>query len=460
MEELKIAFQQSKPKASFDITVSYLYKLLLDSLLALREEQDHHYALTNKILKARILFEKSLFEEALNLLEQAKAIARKYENHHMYMYAARLELDYLLSLNFPGISETDLLNKHLRVTETIKTLRIANEQSSLFELLKHRMIHRGNVRSQKQKDSLNDLVVSEMSIVASSGTENFEIKKQHQLFQSNYLIHVGDYRSALQSYYELNHLFENNKQLWANPPIYYVQVLEGILDNLRSIRKYDELPYFIEQLRKIHHSSQNFQAGIASLAFLYELFPLLDKGDFQSSLDLLNQRQEDILDKTHLLSLTRQAEICLYTSLVHFGNHDLRKAQKALLQIIIRGKSFYFLPLYRTIRLVNLMIQYEYGNSDTIQYETRSIKREISRGEQAYRTEHLMLKFINRLPAVILPGEREKVWKKAAPELDELRQDIFEMQILKLFDFTAWIESKIRRIPLQKVLSERQEPKQ
>jgi len=56
-----------------------------------------------------------------------------------------------------------------------------------------------------------------MSIVASSNIDSFEIKELHQLFQANYLISVGDYKSALHSFYELNSLLENNKHLWSTP---------------------------------------------------------------------------------------------------------------------------------------------------------------------------------------------------------------------------------------------------
>ena len=457
-DELKNKFKQEgnkKTSASFDITVNYLYKLILDSLLALREEYDHHFLLLNKLLKSRILFEKSLYDEALEMIEQVKNTAGKYENQYILIYAASLELDYLLSLNFQNVSETDLLNRHSKINAAIKMLRIANEQSALFELLKHRMIYKGNIRSKTQIDALNDLVISEMSLIASSNAETLEIKKLHQLFQANYLIYTGDYNSALRSFHELNRLFEENPLLWANPPIYYVQVLEGILDTLRSIRKYDELPYFTEQLKKMQNLPKNFQTGIDALVFLYDLLPLLDKGDFQSSLKLINNHHNDVLDKIHLLNPARQAEVYLYTALVHFGNNDYHKAQKALRQVIIKGKTFYTLPLFRTIRLVNLMVNYETGDFDMIQYESRSIIREISRNEKMYHTEHLMLRFVSKPPQILVPIQRTKMWEKISPELDKIRNDIYEIQILKIFDFTAWIESKLRRIPLGKILAEK-----
>src|SRR5690606_29955070 len=51
--EIKAEFEKKKG-GSFSATVTYLYKTLLDSLLALRENQDSHYSLFNQILKSRI----------------------------------------------------------------------------------------------------------------------------------------------------------------------------------------------------------------------------------------------------------------------------------------------------------------------------------------------------------------------------------------------------------------------
>ncbi|GHT69596.1 hypothetical protein AGMMS50239_36640 [Bacteroidia bacterium] len=447
-QELKVKFEAQRKNANFNVAVTYLYKLLLDTLLALRENQDSYYALFNKVLKARILFEKSLFEDAFEMLDDVKREAGERENNYVLLYALRLELEWLLFINLPDISETELVNKHFQVNEVLKNIRKINEQSSLYELLKHRIIYKGNIRSQKQKETLNDLVISEMSMIMSSNPDSFETKKLHQLFQSNYLIGVGDYKSALQSFYELNRLFETNKHLWANPPFYYLSVLEGILDNLRSIKKYDRMPYFIEQLKKIQGFPSGFQTNVTALIFLYELFPLLDKGDFPASKQLMEQYSELLSGKPDDLSLTRQAEISLYTSLIYIGLQNFKAAQKALMNVIICGKSFYTFPLYRTIRLVNLIIQYQAGNFDIIRFESRSIKRELSKTEKAYRVERLMLNFLNKPKEKIFLVQREKAWQKIEPELADLRNDVYENQLLKLFDFTAWIESQMCKIPL------------
>ncbi len=444
-------FLKQRPGVSVDTTIKYLYELLLDSMLDLKKEQDSFYFLFNKILKAKILYEKSLFDECFGLLRDCIEQAGKYENFYALLLAERLELDYLLALNFPNLSEKSLLKKQFQLNEALKYVRKINEQSSLFENLKHRIVYKGHARSQKQKDELNDLVFSEISIVASQNLDNFEISKLHQLFQSNYLISVGDYKSALNSYIELNLLFEANKHLWSNPPVYYLHTLEGVLESLRGIQNYEGMAYFIKQLKAIDSQSAAFRINLTCITYLYELFPFLDRGDFASSIALMNSYKSSLYDKLFTLNRARQAELCLYTSLIYFGNAEYHNAHKFLNQIILRGKNYYFLPLYRTIRLVNLMILYKLGDFDLIKYEIRSMKRDLTDTAKGYKIEHFLFRFLSKqLPAVAL--KRHQLLEKTLIEFDEIRQDVFERQILRIFDFTVWVESLLRKLPLGEVL--------
>lgn len=448
--EIKKIFEQQRNSANFSSTVNYLYKIILDCLLALRETQDSNYTIFNQILKSRVLFEKALFKPAIELLELAKKKATHHENYIALLFASRLELEYLLFLNLPEMTERDLLNKHFQINEVLKNIRKINEHSSLYELLKHRIIYKGNIRSQKEKESLNDLVISEMSI-NSSHKDSFEIKKQHLLFQSNYLIGVGDYRSALQSFKELNTLFETNQHAWLSQPFYYVNVLAGILDNLRSMKLYAEMPYFVKQLENIIPSSSGVQNEINAIIFLYQLFPFLDKGEFVEAQKVVDAH-DDTIAKKESLGLHLRAEISLYLAVLNIGFKNYKMAQKTLINEIVRNTDVYILPFYRTIRLVNLITHYELGNLDVIHFESRSIKRTLKKSEKGYRVEHLMLSFLSKERNVMLAKERQKVWKKYELILLELRNDVFENQLLKSFDFTAWIEAKINRKSLSDVV--------
>ena len=450
--ELKLQYEKKFDKRSFNVSVSYLYNTLLDVLLTLRKDQDSNYRLFDKMMKARILFEKSLFSDALELLDKIKKEAIHYENQISLLYASRMELEYLLFLNMPDISESELVKKHFQIGEVLKKSRVICEYSSLYELLMHRIIHKGNVHSQEEKKRMNDLVFAEVSLNSSS-KNSFEAQKLHQMFQSNYLMSIGDQKSAFQSFRELNSLFENNPQFWANSPFYYVSILEGILDNLRSMRYYDKMPYFIERLKKIENTSTRFQLRVTTLVFLYELFPLLDTGDFVSAKKHLDRYQDSLLSKKEQMDLFWQAEISLYSALTYIGLNDYKKARKTLINEIIFDNKIYTFPIYRIICMVNLIIYYELKDMEYVRTKSRSIKRELMQAGKVCRIESLILNFLNNDKLPLMSSEKRKtLWKKLESELAEIRNNVFEKQLLKYFDFTAWVESKVRKISLSEVL--------
>lgn len=451
-EELKMSFLTAKPTSSFNTVVIYLFDLLIDILTRLRTEQDSYYLLFNELLHARVLYEKSMHQECFQVLKKVKEKAVYYENYFALLVAQRLELNYLLTLDFEDMDEQKLLNKQYKMNNTLKSIRQLNEQSSLYELLKYRMINRGASRSLEETQKLDDLVTSEISIVASAGVENFEIKKNHQLFQANYFITVGDYKAAFNSFVELNKLFEENSHLWNNPPVYYLMTVEGMLESLRIMHNYEGMNYFIEKLTKLSSPSSSFQLNVTYVIFIYRLFSFIDAGDFDKAGIWIAEHQASLIDKMLLLKEQQQAEMSLYIALIHLGNGEYRKARKRLSATIGRG-HLYSLPLFRTIRIVNVMIHYELGDVDYIQSEIRSIKREMSKNKgYNLKVESFLLKFLNYSFADTNRKRRAEIWESMAEEVHALYADKYETQILRKFDFVAWVEAKIFEVPLSDIL--------
>jgi hypothetical protein len=452
--DVRKAFEQQRQSATFNPTVSYLYKQLLDSLLDQHENHDSYFMLFDRILKARILFEKSMYEEALDQLAKAKREARRHDNQIALLYTSCLEVEYLMSLNMMHITEHELTAKHAKINEILVNIRRINEQALLYNLLRYRIIMGGKARSQKQKDLFNDLVISEMTINAAS-RDSFEIKKQHQLFQSNYLMAAGDYKSALHSFRELNTLFEHNQQHWANPPIYYLSVVEGILDNLRVMKRYEEMSYYLIRLRNIKFPTVDFQIHVMSTIFLYELFPMLDRGQFAEAAELMTQFREPVLGRLDRLNMLRKLEVSFYIALVHLGLKEFKRAQKILCNALLSDSEIYELPFFHAVRLLNLILHYEMHNLGIVRTESRSILRKLSKKEKHYRVERFLLGFMGKDVFIMRPVQVQRYWERIAPELAEIRSDIFEIQLLKHFDYTAWIEAKVLRTPLGEVLAKR-----
>ena len=150
-DNIKSIFHKTRPNSSFEVSIKYLYDKLLDTLLLLRKNKDNYHDLLNNLCKARMLYDKSLFEECFEILSKTIQLAQHYEQNEILMIAIKLELEYLLRLNFPNMTEKELYHKHFIQNETLKKIRKVVEQSSLHNLLKFRLTQIGAVRTKKQK---------------------------------------------------------------------------------------------------------------------------------------------------------------------------------------------------------------------------------------------------------------------------------------------------------------------
>lgn len=456
-EELYTRFCLVQDGRSFEAAVKHLYRVLLDCLVKLREKQDIQTRIFNYISRADILFERELFDEALIELENAKKLATTYENDPLLLLIRQTELKYLSALDFRTISEKQLVNKQMKINEIIKYTRNLNQHKQLYDILRHRLIHKGYIRSDKQKENLNDLVLSELHLIANHSYQGFEVQKLHLLFQATYFLNSGNYKSAIRYYQELICLFNENQHMILNPPIYYLSAIQGILDSLCVAGLYHETPFFLSKLEELtqHEYSTEFILHIKVLAYIYKSNCSLNTGNFERAKELMDEQEEELFKKTTSLGLESQLRLLLNAAILALYTKDYGRTRKYMKKIFSSGKLYHAFPSYKIARLVNLLFQAELGNYDFFENEITSIKRNIRFERHTYTTEKLLFKFVQDYPLPTYEKARNKRWQQYQKDIQEIKQDKYERQLLKTFDVLSWIESKFTHRPLAEILEEK-----
>ncbi len=443
-KDIKKAFENKCDGSVFNVAIKHLYKVLTDCLLQLKMGQDRESGLHTELLKATLLLDKSLYREGFDVLHKVQRDAEKYEQYILLLLATRIELNYLSSLNFQGFTEGELQKKQGKIEEVIRYIKNSHQHSTLYEILGHRLAHKGHVRTNEQKKELNDLVVSEMTIMANPLAFTVESSKIHLLFQANYFITINDYKSALKAFYELIELLEEHRYLWVDSPVDYLVSIEGILDSLRTIGQFDSMKYFLDKLAKLPRQTGQFEVMVQRVNYIYILSSYTDRGQYHEALLLPGKFKESLFDKIDMLDTNKQAEVFLYTALIYFSNNDLDKAHFYLGKVLFKGKEYYKLPVFQTFRLLHLLIHHEMGNDDVVINELRSVKRTMLSGQRkTYRVEKIIFSFVQLSGQSISGKEKTALAEKYKSMFSAIGNDKNEIQVLKIFDFASWIESKI-----------------
>ncbi len=457
VENVQKEFLENYSGKSLEMASKHLYKIILDCLVKLRDKQDIQTKIFNYISKAGVLFERELFDEAFLYLEKAKKLAVTYEYDPLLLLIRRTELKYLSAREFEGVSEKQLVNKQMKINEVMKYSRNINLHLQLYDILKYRLAYKGYSRSDKQKEDLNDLVLSELSLISHQYGNGFESQKLHLLFQATYYLNSGNYKSAIRHYRELIGLFEENRHIILNPPIYYVSALKGILDSLHTAGLYHEMVFFIQKLKVLEQEeyAEEFVLEIKWLIFLYELVSVLNIGNFTDAVRVLEKYCDPLYKKVELMRLDTQVKLHLYMAIVYLCLGKLDDTRKSMKKIFASGKLFYSLPSYKIARLFNLVVQAELQNFHFFENEINSIKRNLKDEKQFYHTEKLVFKFVSNCPLPTYKPHREKLWQSYKKQIDLIQKNKYERQILKIFDFLSWIESKFTKRPFNQILTEK-----
>lgn len=437
-------FSAKYPRMAFIPVVKYLYDYILRVLIDIKQYQDQEYGLYNKVLKAKLLLERNLNSDSFSIIQQLQGEAEGLGNYYLSLIVRRMELDHILLEEFDGFTEKELIQKQNQINDMLKIVRQINEQAYLYELLRYRIQKHEYVGSSLKLQAFNDLIISEITLTSNLRNNIFQIDKMHQLFQANYFISIGDYKSALNSFHELNKLFLQNKKLWNNPPVYYVMVLEGILESLKRIKQYDQMEYYLNNLRQLDHPSVYFQVSIACIDFIYSAIPHLDRREYKESLAVIERFRHNLIQKIEFLRPQQYLYFSMYMAVIYLMNKKLGLARKQLASIVA-SDSYYDIWIYRPIQLLNLIIYYEKGDFEYVDSGVRSIKRRNKLMNKTSKIEVLLFRFFNLDISVMNPVKKKKTALLFRKELESLVFDIEERRICSVFDFPKWIISHFEK---------------
>jgi len=338
----------------------------------------------------------------------------------------------------------------MKAKESLRTMHHIEGHYSLYELLKYRLIHYGGIKSDDDKRKLNDLLLSEVSLVAGKVKNSFESRKLHLLFQSFFFTHTGDHKSALKTFQELNKLFEQNTDLQEHPPIAYFTSLDGILDSLNSNEQYSQMPFYIEKLSQIDVVScpDHFRFLLQKTVAVYSLKLFIQEHNQNGAIAYIKSLDTKIWAAYHLINVEKRMELHFYCSLAYFGKKEYKKALKYLIDITPESSRYALLPVYKAVRLLQIVIHYELKNAAFLTYEIRSYKRFFQQKLKLLKSEKLVFKTIQLDPHNNSPAKNKSLVPRMRQYCQSVAGDKYERALLKYIDLPAWALQQFKAKPV------------
>ena len=111
--------------------------------------------------------------------------------------------------------------------------------------------------------------------------------------------------------------------------------------------------------------------------------------------------------------------------------------------------------VYTFSKIFNLIIHYELGNNDLLEYTIKSTSRHLKKTNKDYLAQDSIIKFIKKLIKLDKKEDKLQHFINGKKELENLFKDPNERIVQEYFDFLAWYNSKIDNTPFPEAIKKK-----
>lgn len=440
---LKRKFKNEAFVRQFHVIKNYLYGLILKSLRnyhANTTEDKYHSMLRD----AQILYRKGLRKQSSKVLGKAKKQAQKDQRFLQLLDIHRWEHNIIhLENNTDGLEayvneevqhEYDLIDRYRNLID--------------FQLLNDRVFvqywRSGIARDEEQRQAYEKLMDQPFH-----EDENAAISIEAKFYQLNaqytkYLC-VSKLDMAHDAMTKIVALLDKEdpdkkrylaKYISALNNLYVVQKDLGIPDQaLDTLRKLRNVP-----VASLTHKAEHFMRS-----YILELDLHISTANFTEALQNIGTIEEDYQNfKKHIDKSSRLAFFYNF-SYLYFG---AGRFDRALIwnNLLLNDRD---LSIREDIhcfgRILNLIIHYEIGNDDLLEYTVKSTYRFLYKRKRLFKVEGVILDFLKKYPNWIDRQQMISGFSELHKKLLVFKNDDFEKHAFEYFDFISWLESKIEK---------------
>ncbi|MBL0740477.1 hypothetical protein [Chryseolinea lacunae] len=395
VSSLHAAVARAFPNTRVEPARKHLYKVLMKSLRQYTRE-DIDVKLMNLLQDSRILYNRGLVKMSFDQLAKGKQLALVHEKFMYYALLAKQELHSLERLQFAGTSEAALIEKQEMLGRMLEQESKISKHAMLFEVLLLRYRKNGVARSAKDITVLNDLLLEEYQLLKDARYKSFHADQLHLHFQSTYFQMTGDPQGSLDVFHELNSLFQKNRHLWKDTPLYYLQLLEGILYDLRWMGKYDDMDFFLGELNTLAELSEELHLVVKYKTVEYDLLRKVDQGLFADAWRVLEHHKAMIAKEAHQLPFYMELALQLAMVRTYMTHGHYSPALKIINKILNLPPDAVNPSLHTLFQLLNLLVNALMDDVTYLSHALRAVERKLKSERKLFETEQLILSTLKK----------------------------------------------------------------
>ncbi len=452
---IKRKFEGEKFIKQLSFTKQYLYELILKSLRAYSSSSSIEIELKQQLHNIRILYERGLYAQCLKLIRKAGAMAEKYEKQLYSIEILNWEMELVKARSYMGSSEKD----YARIISKLNILFDQCKNLAEYEYntlcMFDKVNKRGFARTSEDIEGYRRIMGRPIFKSADRALSYFA-KYSYYTAHCTYFFMIDKMEDAYVNAKAVVELAEQHPHRVAEKPKDLANALNNLIVCQRSVKRYGEVMETIQKLRGMASKSEGLSARIIHSCNVYQLLVYIETGQFEKGIQFSKEFEAYYAGDNVLMYKKYTTELYFYISNVYFGAGEYSQANRYLNKLLNERSMELRSDMQSFSRILNLIIHYELGNQDLLEYAVRSTYRFLYKSKSLHGIERAILHFIRKkMPATNNRREVIEAFAELKQDIEKLIKDPYERRVLELFDLISWLESKIEERSFGEIVTEK-----
>ncbi len=463
-EQVRKTFAGERFLDQLAVTQNHLYEQVLKAMRSYHLKRSIDFKLQGMMQDVQFLFEKGLTDQSELLLRRVRKAALKHDSFMILLMVVEWETKLVAEGFFIGKDEADLDSLSDQYYELLGFLQNEREYMDLqFKVFNN--YYKIGVERKNEEYKTNDQIINQFALKQYDRALTFRSRISFLNIHAQYNKINGNWEEAYRYRKELLELVSERFGASFEPDAVkrYFVALNNLVPICMKLGRYTEVEELLNELDTIeersfatHYSIElgqriRYQGMIGRLA-LYTRLSRVEEG-----LAIVAVIHEELEALEHYPR--RYVTTHLYFNAAYFlfsvGRYSdaMRFTNRILNDSDVRNIE----DLHASTRMLTMMLQYELGRSELMEYMAKSAKRYLVKLEGLYGFETIMLDNMKKLSSSRPPKSMRQFFTRLKEQLLEAGYEPGERNALSTLDIVAWVDSKIEDRPLTIILKEKNE---
>lgn len=437
---------------------NHLYSLILKSLRGFYSDKSAASILQEQLRNIELLYNKALYKECAKTIKKAKKIAYDYEKYYFLLDLINWEKtisEEIYSKGHNSLFTNDLINEE---TDCLEKLKNIAEYQKLYSRISY-AIRRGGYRRNKAEAGMIKEIATHPLITGKNTAITTKATVSCYMIKGLCAATEKESEESYTNFKKVIAIMENNPLIMKEIPKRYIKAINSLLYNHMDNQNWDEV---FSQIKKM--KSLSTKSGFESIDIQLLLFGLphnaelnihIRRGDFDKAIEIVPSILKGIEDYKGKLSGEKIMLFYYNMSRAYFGAGDYKNALKYINLVLNNFEIGLREDVYTFSRLIDLVIHYELGNFDLLDYSIKSTKRTIVKNRKNYDFELAFLQDLQKMIKVKNVQNLLSLLVSFKANLKQILEDPYEKVALEYFDFISWLDSKIENKRFDQVIKEK-----